>query len=418
MASCQNANALDFQDPGRIPSELLDMPGFVHDLKSHTLAVAPRPNETLAFAGALAMLAHLSGRTYRDERGTRTNLYLAALAPTGMGKDEPRRVNKILALSADTLGSLADAVASGEALEDAVAESPSLLLQNDEADALLTALRSGGSHAARLNEMVLRFYSEAKSGHAMRQKAGDGAVSIILQPHLTLFATGIPKFFYSAMTPKALENGLLGRCLFFDNEDFVPLGEQKSCALPEQVVAAARHFVRLETAICDSGEVRPIVVPETDEAKRRIREMMSDCDEITRRLLDGRLATAAALYVRVPEKALKLAMLYAISENPEAPVIGNAAVEHALGLVTHLTKRMLYLSQFYVAEGRFDRLKKRAIGLLAAHGGQLDRSSLLRSLSIDAGTFNKVLLTLHASDMIEEERISRRKCIITLKNAA
>ena len=62
-------NALDFRDPGPMSHELLSVPGFVNELKNHTLAVAPRPNEPLAFAGALAMLAHLSGRSYRDRRG-------------------------------------------------------------------------------------------------------------------------------------------------------------------------------------------------------------------------------------------------------------------------------------------------------------------------------------------------------------
>ena len=83
-------NALDFADPGPLPKELMDVPGFVNGLKEHTMRTAPRPNEVLAFAGALAMLAHLSGRASRDRRGTRTNLYIAALADTGMGKDEPR----------------------------------------------------------------------------------------------------------------------------------------------------------------------------------------------------------------------------------------------------------------------------------------------------------------------------------------
>lgn len=36
-------------------------------------------------------------------------------------------------------------------------------------------------------------------------------------------------------------------------------------------------------------------------------------------------------------------------------------------------------------------------------------------MSIDIGTMNKILLTLHASDMIEEEMLDRRKTIITLK---
>ena len=95
----ETSNVLDFRDPGAMSGELLSVPGFVNELKNHTLAVAPRPNEPLAFAGALAMLAHLAGRSYVDERGSRANLYLAALAPTGMGKDEPRIVNKRLTAS-------------------------------------------------------------------------------------------------------------------------------------------------------------------------------------------------------------------------------------------------------------------------------------------------------------------------------
>lgn len=87
-----NTNILDFQDPGSLSEELLSVPGFVNGLKDHTLATTARPNEPLAFAGALAMLAHLTGRGYRDERGGRTNLYLAALAPTRRWTSAGRRI--------------------------------------------------------------------------------------------------------------------------------------------------------------------------------------------------------------------------------------------------------------------------------------------------------------------------------------
>ena len=210
---------LQVKDPGTMGNELLSVPGFVNALKNYTLAVSPRPNPPLAFAGALAMLAHLTGRSYVDEQGGHTNLYLAALAPTAMGKEEPRDTNKKLADAVGALNSVPDAVASGEGLEDAIAASPSLLLQTDEADALLTVMRGGDSRAS---------------------------------------------------------------------------------------------------------------------------------------------------------------------------------------------KKMLYEAQFNLAEGNFDRLKKRAIGLLARNGGQMEQSALLRSLHIDAGTLRRIILTLHMSDQIEEERIDRR----------
>ena len=411
-------NALDFQDPGTMGEELLSVPGFVNELKNHTLAVSPRPNPPLAFAGALAMLAHLTGRSYVDERGAHTNLYLAALAPTAMGKEEPRDTNKKLAAAVGALGSVPDAVASGEGLEDAVAASPSLLLQTDEADALLTVMRGGDSRASKMNEMVLRFFSESKSGHAMRLKSGQGRPTVIPLPHLTLFATGIPKFVYGALTSKALENGLLGRCLFVESDEFHRLAEPESRPLPPSCVETAAMMVEKEKRFNETYVLDPVIVIETPEAKAALREVRLRMDDISEKLFTADMRTSAALFCRLYEKAKKLAVLYAISENPDTPVMTPDAVRWATAFAMHVTKKMLYEAQFNLAEGNFDRLKKRAIGLLARNGGQMEQSALLRSLHIDAGTLKRIVLTLHMSDQIEEERIDRRKVIITLKTAA
>jgi len=56
--------------------------------------------------------------------------------------------------------------------------------------------------------------------------------------------------------------------------------------------------------------------------------------------------------------------------------------------------------------------------LMARNGGQIDRSTLLRILHIDSQMLQKIILTLHMCDMIEEEQISARKVIYTLKVAA
>ena len=307
--NANTTNALDFQDPGTMSEELLNVPGFVNELKNYTLAVSPRPNPPLAFAGALAMLAHLTGRSYVDERGSHTNLYLAALAPTGMGKDVPRVINKELAAAVGILDSVPDSIASGEGLEDAVAASPSLLLQTDEADALLTALRGGDSRASRMNEMVLRFFSESRSGHAMRLKAGQKHPTIIPLPHLTLFATGIPKFVYGALTSKALENGLLGRCLFIESDEFRRLQEPENLPLPPSCVETAAMMVEKEKRFNETYVLEPVIVTETDEARQLLRELRVKMDDLSEKLFTADMRTSAALCCRLYEKAKKLAVL-------------------------------------------------------------------------------------------------------------
>ena len=253
---------------------------------------------------------------------------------------------------------------------------------------------------------------------AMRLSAGQKRPTIIHLPHLTLFATGIPKFVYGALNRKALENGLLGRCLFIETDDFQPLGEMSAAELPRSLVETATKMAAREKAFNETGVLVPVVIAESSEAKEKLRELRFNADEISRRLFESDLETAAALYCRLYEKAVKLAALYAVSENPEAPLMSAEAVRWAAAFATHVTKKMLYESQFNLAEGQFDRLKKRFVGLLAKAGGQLDRATLLKKMHIDATTFQRIALTLHMSDMIEEETLSRRKTLYTLKKAA
>ena len=295
---------------------------------------------------------------------------------------------------------------------------PGRKLLADEADALLTVLRGGDSRASRLNEMVLRFFSEANSGHAMRLKAGLPNAHVIPLPHLTLFATGIPRFVYGALSEKALENGLLGRCLFIETDEFRPLGDPQRLDLPPVCVEIARMMVAREKRFAETGVLEPVTVVTTADGRRKLAELRQGTDELSRRLFESDLRTAAALYCRLYEKAKKLAMLWAISMNPEQPQMTADAVIWGSLFAAHVTRKMLYEAQFNVSEGKFDRLKKRALGILAKHGGSIPLSTLLKNLHVDANTMQRILPTLHMCDLIEEERIDRRKVIITLKTAA
>ena len=93
--------------------------------------------------------------------------------------------------------------------------------------------------------------------------------------------------------------------------------------------------------------------------------------------------------------------------------VSNAIYKH----FTHVSASMLHEAQFHVSEGKFDRLVKRFLAMAQRHGGQIEKRVALRKMSVDIGTMNKILLTLHASDLIEEELVARRKSIITLKAA-
>ena len=237
----------EFEDPGALPEELLEVPGFVGMLMEHTLSCAPYPNKVLAFAGALTMLAHLSGRNYRDPRNLRTNLYLLALADSGVGKDFPRKVNMNLATEIGIMGGMADRFASAEGLEDALLIRPCSFFQVDEVDTLFASLAEHGDSAMeKIYGALLQFATSADTTFAMRKKAiqqtGGKAGKFdkirargIREPHLTMLGTAIPKYLFSAVSERALENGLLSRCLVIE------AGERGQSAFRAVQAGTSRH---------------------------------------------------------------------------------------------------------------------------------------------------------------------------------
>ena len=81
------------------PKELYNVPGFINDVMKFCLDTAPSPQPELAFACALALQGHLAGRKVECLDGIRTNTYIIMLAPSGSGKNHPRRTSAFLSRS-------------------------------------------------------------------------------------------------------------------------------------------------------------------------------------------------------------------------------------------------------------------------------------------------------------------------------
>jgi len=405
-------------DPGAIPEELLHVPGFVDLLVEHTLACAPYPNRTLAFAGALTMLAHLSGRNFRDPRNLRTNCLILACAESGVGKDFPRKVNMNLATELGIMGGMADRFASAEGLEDALLVRPCSFFQVDEIDTLFASLAVRGDSAMeKIYGALLQFATSSDTTFAMRKKAiqqtGGKAGKFdkirargIREPHLTLLGTAIPKYLFSAISERAMENGLLSRCLVIEAGARGKAGTPHFEPFKEELLRMARHFVSLggfdglDLENLDDSPVpyvEPYTVSETEgaiAAHNRVTEM---CESL---YSASKTTSEKALWTRGAEKASRLALLYALSENPFDPLITDAAVEWAWRVVEHLTKRLLFQASVYVHDNEFDALRQKAIRLLRDYGGSMNHGMLLRYMHVDADTLRKVVETLVQSELV------------------
>ena len=357
-------------DPGPIPEHLFHVPGFLAQVMDFTLANAPYPNVGLAFCGAMALQSYLAGRKVCDSGDLRPNIYLLALASSGTGKDFPRKVNARVLFEIGHVSALGDKFASGEGIQDALARTSAMLFQNDEMDGVLRQINLDRENKREsIPNILLTLYTSADAVYPIRVKAGQKEAASIDQPHLTLFGTATPQYFYEALSQRMLTNGFFARLVIVDIGKR-SAGQTPGSArhLPEAILQTARWWAEYQPGTTRKNllEVHPEprVVPCTPDAAEAI-SILQRKTEAEYALADiAQDETGRTAWSRTCENAKKMALLYACSENHQDPTIGLPAIEWATAFAMHQTRRQLYLASTYVASTEFEGLCKKAIRFL------------------------------------------------------
>ena len=385
-------------DPGSIPVHLFHVPGFVGQVMEFTLASAPYPNVGLAFCGAMALQSFLAGRKVCTPGDLRPNLYLLALASSGTGKDFPRKVNSRVLFEVGLVGSLGDKFASGEGIQDALVRSNAMLFQNDEMDGVLRQINLDRENRREsIPNILLTLYTSANDVYPIRVKAGQKETIHIDQPHLTLFGTATPQYFYESLCQRMLTNGFFARMIVVDVGKR-GAGQTPSSArhLPEPILATARWWAEFQPTPGNLAEAHPEprVVPLTTEAAEAVRHLQVLTEAEYNQAEEAKDEVARTAWSRTCENAQKLALIYACSENHEDPVIGLPAVQWATEFAIHQTRRQLYLAASYVAENPFHAECLKLLRRLKESGGQAARRQLMRAMHCKAMDFDQIISTL------------------------
>lgn len=398
--SPQSKKAVDL-----LTADRLRVPGFIGQVMEHCLETAPYPNPVLAFGGALALQAFLAGRVVRDPGDVRPNIYIITLAPSGAGKDWPRKLNTRILHGAGLIDCLGDQLGSGEGIQDALLRTPSMLVQTDEFDSLLQAIgRSRDGRYESIMSTLLSVYSSANSIVPMRKLAKQDVSRSVDQPNLVLYGSAIPQHFFAALSERMLTNGLLGRSIVLEASR---RGRGKRAGRldpPDAVLETARWWAK--QAVHSGEPIAPRIVTPTPQAESLSDDLRQHHDDQYDRANHEGNAAAAAVWARVAEHTSKLALLYAVSKDHESAVIDVDAIEWASGVVLHLTQRMLHAIELHTSNSRFDAAATKCLRYISeAPGQQIDRSLLLRRTRFEKSHLDQVVETLkERGDIVEEAR--------------
>ncbi len=403
------------RDPGMIPEHLFQVPGLVSEVMDFTLANAPYPNVGLAFCGAMSLQSFLCGRKVRTSTDLRPNIYLLALASSGTGKDFPRKVNSRVLFEIGHVAALGDKFASGQGIQDALIRSPAMLFQNDEMDGVLRQINFDRENRHEsIPNVLLTLYTSANDVYPIRVKANQKEAVHIDQPHLTLFGTATPQYFYESLSQRMLTNGLFARMIIVDigkrGKGQLPGSVHR---LPEPILETANWWARFTPGKPAAGNLyavhpRPEVVQFTTEAERALKQLQRTGEEEWDKAYDAGDETGQTAWSRTCENATRLALLYACSKDHQEPVIEPDAVRWATEFAMHQTKRQLYLASTYVAENPFHAMCLKLLRKLKNGGGRMGHSELLRLMHIKAADFRELIQTLMQQGQVRQITTPRR----------
>lgn len=153
--------------------------------------------------------------------------------------------------------------------------------------------------------------------------------------------------------------------------------------MPERLVEQVRFWLNYRPE--DAGDLwdlnpTPAVIPATPAAWEAMRACQASADQHYTAAERAGDAGAAAVWSRVFEQTLKLATLYAASENYCEPRVDRPAVEWGAGVAEWQAKRSLALAAEYGAESPFQEGCKKFLRAVTSLGGRATRRDVSRRI--------------------------------------
>ena len=360
----------------------------------------------VSFSGTLSMCAALFGRRYEIEiqpgrGGIRSNLYVALLAVTGRGKDNPRRAAKeIFRLSnPDIVGG--DSATSAGGLIHALEKYPSRLFMWDEFGDELRKIFDvrASEHKKAIADTLMKLFSSSNSviygpdrARQRKKSAEENQDELnkrrdLIEPNACLFGTSTQGQFFDALRRSSAASGFLNRMLIFNTpETWLKIDRDRDTTkikgLRDEIATCLKGYESTWASIYQDYKIDPdkmsltkapvLPVSITLGAKRHIEHIQDVIVPINKIK-----SPIPAMWVRAVEMMAKIAMIFSLSKNYRNAVVELQDIENAWDLVDFLTTDAIRLFEDCIADNQTEANHKRVLSLIR-QSGEMTSAELYR----------------------------------------
>jgi hypothetical protein len=381
--------------PPAADPRIFQLDGALQLMVDYILASAVRPQPILAIGASLCALGALMGRKYRTQTSLRTNLYVVGMAGSGGGKDHARGAIKEAFIAAGLQRYLGgNRIASGSGLLTALYRQPSSLFQLDEFGQFLGNIvnkRHAPKYLAEIWDLLTELSTSAGGTFFGAEYADQQQRprQDIAQPCCCVHATSVPEPFWAALQEGSMIDGSLARFLVFQTDHDIPDRNRRSKpvgAVPDELTQALQAIVagvpghgRGNIAAVVEG---PMIVPDpypvsTSPGAEQLFDALDA--ELTAQQREAIGTNRSAVLARVWENTAKVALIKAVSANPQAPVIRLEDAEWARIVVDRCVTTMISEAERHIAENKTQAYHQKVLRLIQGAGGRgVSRNEITR----------------------------------------
>lgn len=351
-----------------LPKTLYHVPGFIHDVMKFCLDTAPSPQPELAFAAAIALQGHLAGRKVECLSGIRTNTYIVMLAPSGNGKNHPRRVVRRILAKIGLGNEIFEDSSSGQGVEDLLTITPAVLWLSDEIYEMLQAIINDKTGTKeKIMKILLTLHTSAGDDYTTRVKAGTRG-TIINCPHLTLLGACTSEGFFNSINENIIGHGMFARMNLFQSDEMpepkIPGNLNK---IPPSVEHHALQWKNFTPT--GSGNIDIVAKEVVGDGKvmSLLREYQLEAFREKKKLMEnGEPDWKLSLWSRAFESIVRFALIYACSEAkiPDATSLSVDGLRWAHELVLWDIKNKLAMVQKFYYKTDFERISEQIVHIL------------------------------------------------------
>jgi putative DNA primase/helicase len=334
---------------------VIDPVGIMSDLVDHYMFTSGKRQKGFAMQTVLAALSVVLGRDFQTSYENYTSLYFVNIGHSGAGKDHCKKYIERVFEELDCEELICgDGFTSEGAIFTTLEQSPKALSIIDEFGMYMKSVNDvGNSHMRQAisylmqaitklgSSIRLKAYSQATVAKSKRQDVSKK----VSRPALSLLCLTTPDAFFDSVNHEAVKSGLFNRFIIYVDESPIEERNHRPWIETPDTVKAWHNAIKSRINPDD-----PITLQFDDDAKDAFKAYGRECIDWANELIKINISE---MPMRANEWAMRLSLIAALSENPDAEIVERRHAEFGinymktnLDFIVKKVKGKLYTSAF------------------------------------------------------------------------